>query len=509
MWTTRQLREREQQTIERAVGRAGERAAPVRRWSLDRATEEVERQIDGKLSPEQNLALQTITGQGGLSILVGQAGTGKGVVLAAAAAAWRRDGYRVTGTAIAGATAERLAADANLQHSRTTDSLLTSARNGRLGLDERSVVVMDEAGMADTNRLSELVQITQESKSKLVLVGDQAQLSPIGAGGLFAELQQHVPTAELTEVRRARNEWERTAWQQVRDGQAEQALTAYAQRERLHLSDTRQQAAEQMVAAWDRDRREVGEEQAVMLTDASNAELDKINLLAQQARDRNGELGAQRVPLRDRPYQLAAGDRVIFTASLAQDGRPRVENGTTATITDATKHGTLMLQTSGPNPRAVLADTREFQNLKLAYAQHVYKAQGLTCERVRILIGGWQTDRERAYVAITRARDRTDIHVSREDLGEHDLDHGTIERLGDAIAPSNAQQASISIEQVRRGMDAARQRATRPRPRDPAGPPRDRPPAERHPLSQVGRIHRQQQAREQARKRDLGPDIGF
>ena len=46
----------------------------------------------------------------------------------------------------------------------------------------------------------------------MVLVGDQAQLPSIGAGGMFAELQSQVPTAELSEVHRANHEWEREAW---------------------------------------------------------------------------------------------------------------------------------------------------------------------------------------------------------------------------------------------------------------------------------------------------------
>jgi ATP-dependent exoDNAse (exonuclease V) alpha subunit len=64
---------------------------------------------------------------------------------------------------------------------------------------------MDEAGMADTNRLASLVQATTaERGSKLVLVGDDAQLSSISAGGgMFTELQDRVPTAELSEVHRA------------------------------------------------------------------------------------------------------------------------------------------------------------------------------------------------------------------------------------------------------------------------------------------------------------------
>jgi hypothetical protein len=57
---------------------------------------------------------------------------------------------------------------------------------------------------------------------------------------------------------------------------------------------------------------------------------------------------------------------------------------------------------------------------------------------------GWQTDRERAYVALTRARERTDIYVSREDLGEQGMDAGAIERLAEAMSESHAQQASIT-----------------------------------------------------------------
>jgi ATP-dependent exoDNAse (exonuclease V) alpha subunit len=48
-----------------------------------------------------------------------------------------------------------------------------------------------------------------------------------------------------------------------------------------------------------------------------------------------------------------------------------------------------------------------------------------------VLTGRWQTDRECAYVALSRAREQTDIYVAREDLGEQGVDSGAIERLGD------------------------------------------------------------------------------
>lgn len=112
----------------------------------------------------------------------------------------------------AGATAERLGAEARMQRSLNTSALLAGVDSGRTHLGPDTVVVMDEAGMADTNRLAALVRATAERQSKLVLVGDQAQLSSIAAGGMFTELQHHVPTAELSEVHRAQHEWERDAW---------------------------------------------------------------------------------------------------------------------------------------------------------------------------------------------------------------------------------------------------------------------------------------------------------
>lgn len=72
------------------------------------------------------------------------------------------------------------------------------------------------------------------------------------------------------------------------------------------------------------------------------------------------------------------------------------------------------------------------------------KAQGMTAETSGILIGGWQTDKEHAYVAVSRAREQTQIFVSREDLGEQGFDTGAMERLAEKIKRSRAQEASIT-----------------------------------------------------------------
>jgi hypothetical protein len=450
-WTTRRLRELEQTTVKIAEQRASENTALVSERSLKQARREIGREIKGSLTPEQRDALQTITGPGGIAVLVGRAGTGKGVTLATATRAWQLEEKEVIGTAVAGATAQRPQADAKLDRSFTTDGLLNGVEKGHIKLGPHSVVIMDEAGMGDSERVTRLVKMTARHESKLVLAGEAAQLSSIGPGGLFKQLQDRVPTAELTEVHRAHYEWERKAWEQIRNGEPGPALAQYQAHDRLHIHDTRAQAAEAMVDNWDETRRNLPGAHAVMITDASNKERDQINAMAQERRAHAGELGSHRVNLPNKPYGLAASDEIMFTAQYRIPGAKRVENGITGTILHTSREkDRVTIKTREREPREVDVNTSEFSAISLAYAVHIHKSQGLTAETSGILTGGWQTDREHAYVAVSRAREQTQVYVSREDLGEQGMDPGAIERLAERIQRSRAQQATIAKETAER-----------------------------------------------------------
>jgi conjugative relaxase-like TrwC/TraI family protein len=487
-WTTRELRELEQRTLDLTDDFAAGETAGVPERAVSMARETARRRLGGPLSREQHDALETVTGSTGVAVLVGQAGTGKGVVIGAAREAWERDGRRVIGAAVAGATAKRLGADAGIGETMTVDALTTRHIRGELGLDERSVIVVDEAGMADTRRLARLVDAASQSRAKLLLVGDQAQLSPIGAGGLFGEMAKRASTAELTTVHRAREDWEREAWAELRSGQADRALAEYASRDRLHVEDTRLEAGERMVDDWAQAREERPGARVVMLTDSSNDELDRLNAAAQERRAAAGELGHRRARLADRPYDLRAGDDVILTGQLRPPGEERVENGTRGTVLSIDERDDrVVMRTDELEPRDVEFSTRAFPNVRLAYAQHVYKAQGLTTDRALVLTGGWQSDRERAYVALSRARQRTDVYVSREDLGEDGTHADLVERLAQRVSVSHAQRASVTRDAVER---------------TDVGVEREQEPAVVE--SRVARVLREQQERERARGHGYG-----
>jgi ATP-dependent exoDNAse (exonuclease V) alpha subunit len=184
-----------------------------------------------------------------------------------------------------------------------------------------------------------------------------------------------------------------------------------------------------------------------MITDASNKERDQINAMAQERRSAAGELGSHRVELPGKPYGLAAGDEVIFSSQFPIPDHRRVENGITGTVLDTDRDkNRVTIETHEREPREVEVDTTKFNDLSLSYAVHVHKGQGITAETSGVLMGGWQTDKESAYVALSRAREQTQIYVSREDLGEAGMDSGAIQRLSDRMRHSNAQEASIGNE---------------------------------------------------------------
>jgi hypothetical protein len=190
LMTTLALRAREQ-TIERRFGElAGDAGRDVGEHARSTAADQVAERISSRLSDEQSHALQIITGPERGAILVGPAGTGKGVVIDAAARAEQMTRHHTLGIAVSGSTAQRLGQDspALAGQTLTLDALVARVERGQLQVDDRTTIYFDEAGMADTDRFDRLTEAVAARGAKLVAIGDAAQLPSIGAGGMFDRL---------------------------------------------------------------------------------------------------------------------------------------------------------------------------------------------------------------------------------------------------------------------------------------------------------------------------------
>jgi hypothetical protein len=158
-------------------------------------------------------------------------------------------GIDVVGCALAARAALELQTGSGIPSS-TIDRLLAELARPGGGLPPGGVLVVDEAGMVGTRTLARLLDATQQTGTKLVLVGDHHQLPEIDAGGAFAGLVTRLPAIELTDNRRQQHRWEIAALDELRDGDLPAAVDAYAEHGRLVVADTIDTLREQLVGDW-------------------------------------------------------------------------------------------------------------------------------------------------------------------------------------------------------------------------------------------------------------------
>lgn len=213
----------------------------------------------------------------GIEVVVGPPGTGKTFALAAAREAWSASGFRVLGAAVARRAAMELSAAAGIE-ATSIAALLADLRQGPADLlDDRTVLVVDEAAMLGTRDLDELAQRTTRAGAKLVLVGDHAQLPEIEAGGAFAALAARSDAIRLDCNRRQEREIDRRMLELWRDGRLAEALTIAVDSGDLVLAASPEAAHGELVR--DYVAAVLGGEDAIMLA-PRRAEARHLNALA-------------------------------------------------------------------------------------------------------------------------------------------------------------------------------------------------------------------------------------
>jgi conjugative relaxase-like TrwC/TraI family protein len=329
-YSTPDLLTLERQLVDGAIQRADNGCAVVH--------PEVVRQVldrHSTVGEDQAAMLRDLTqGGDGVAVVVGRAGSGKTWALGLAREAFELDGYQVLGTAPTGIATVGLAEE-GFTRASTVDRLLLELGRGRVELDSRTVLVVDEAAMVATRKLAHLLSHTERAGAKVVLVGDDRQFASIQAGGGFRALRLRLGASELTVNRRQVEAWEQRAIDDVRAGNLEQAITAYAEHDRIRAFEARDDRDRALVADW-WQAHEVGERPVIY--SHRRAPVDQLNSVCQRLRADHGELGYKRLVVGDRSF--AVGDVVVLGAN-APD-RLGVVNGTTAVIQDLDLGGRVM-----------------------------------------------------------------------------------------------------------------------------------------------------------------------
>ena len=393
------------------------------------------------LSDEQEEMVTALTTSGaGVQTVVGVAGSGKTFALDAARDAWQSSGIAVIGAALAARAAAELQAGSGIASTTLDRLLLDAERPGPDGgLPHRGVVVVDEAGMVGTRKLDRLLNLAERCDTAVVLVGDPRQLPEVDAGGAFAALAERLPTIELTANRRQTEHWERAALAELRVGSVGTAVTAYRDHQRITVADSAHTARDRLVADWWAARQDGADAAMYALR---RSDVDDLNRRARLLMAEAGRLSGEPLTAAGRRYSV--GDIVLAGRN---DRRLGILNGTIGQVVavDHRRHS-LTIGVGGSAADIVLpADYLDGGHLDYGYATTIHKARGASVDEAFVL-GSDALYREAGYVALSRARTRTNLYTvgTEPDLDDHRRRHDPapdpIARLADELARSQAQQ---------------------------------------------------------------------
>lgn len=386
------------------------------------------------LNPEQAEAARQATGPAFVTIAEGSPGSGKTTLLQPVVSSWAETGWRVIGAATAWKVAHALRDDLGIE-ARAIDSWLAGAAHGRPFLTDRTVLVLDEAGLLSSRQLHRILSEVEEARAAgheiaLRLVGDRKQLQAIGGPGLRI-VADAVGTARVDTIVRQRKAWAREVVTHLGQGKAAEALALLDAHGGIEECAGPRATAAAMIAAWSAARAARPDAPVPVLIARTNAQVLALNAGVREVLRREGALAPEDVVTLDavtasggaHRLGLTVGDRIRFLARLDAIG---VVNGTQAILTgvepiDPADPDTGLRLTARVGSREVsfapedLADERGRVRLASAHAITIYGCQGLTTETALV----WTDpgfDRHDAFVAASRAQGTTRLFVDRAGL---------------------------------------------------------------------------------------------
>lgn len=324
------------------------------------------------------------------AVLTGGAGVGKTSVLRVIIDIAERLNLKVLQMALAGRAAKRMA-EASGHEAMTIARFLHQAKVGVLEVSPDTLVVIDEASMLDLPTAFRILRCLPEG-ARLLLVGDPAQLPPIGFGLVFHRLVESpiVPQVELTEVLRQASETGiPSIATNIRAHQVPPLEVYLGRRPGVSfiecLPEETQGRLRGLVSDWEND-----DFQILGAIKGGTVGIESINFQFHQQCDGECLVG----------FRFRVGEPVIH---LVNDYERGLMNGTLGRIVGVTNEGSPGLHVDFEGMPHFIPAAEITDRLDLAHAITVHKAQGSQFRRVVVLVTPSRIlDHALIYTGLTR-----------------------------------------------------------------------------------------------------------
>ncbi|MGW8995021.1 MobF family relaxase [Streptomyces zhihengii] len=356
---------------------------------------------------------------------LGPAGAGKTTAMRLVAAAVDATGGRLIPLAPSSRAAQVLATDLQ-RRAHTLHSWLhqrAQAAGGHpveaeFSLRPGDVVLVDEAGMAGTLLLDQVLADAAAAGAVVRLLGDPHQLAAVEAGGALRLISQAGATVELDRLHRFTVSGEGDASLTLRDGEdPRSAFDWYRSKGRI-VAGRHEAMCDAVFTAWAAD---TGRGLASLMTAADNATVNELNQRAQNWHISRGDLDtSSSIPLRT-AARAHPGDIIVTRLNrrrmTVRGGKDFVKNGDTWTVEKILADGAATVRHTQHRGRITLPADYLTVQAELGYASTIHRAQGMTVDTSHALASARST-REGVYVQLTRGR-RTNRLYMAIDNGDH------------------------------------------------------------------------------------------
>lgn len=452
----------EQDIVTMAKERKNDARVRLDAGAVKKAIADMEKERGFSLSQEQRRAVEFATvGSGGIAIIQGRAGTGKTTAFDAIVKAYRDSGRDVIGCATAWKAAKKLEAESGVP-SHSIARLVKQLDQGKIKLTERSVVLVDEAGMMGTPSLHALIRHAHEAGAKVLMGGDVLQLQSVERGAPMRQLAKEIGLVELKDIKRQKHQADRdianayydAGGTELRSRAQEEAagqkiIAMMEARGQVQAFDTRDQSREYLVKDYLASSKPARNK---LLLASTRADVEAINASVRDGLKARGELGVEH-PVgilnprtgKIQSLPLAEGDRVHF---IKRNDALDVVNGTLIQVTRVTPDGKGHFTVEGriesdipkQDGRKVTFQAHEVA-LEHAYSTTVHKSQGQSVSEVYHLGHRGMTDRQLSLVGFTRMKDSYTLYGPIEEL---------FDRSGDAAYAHDRLQVNALEEGLSR-----------------------------------------------------------
>jgi conjugative relaxase-like TrwC/TraI family protein len=415
------------------------------------------------LTAEQTEAALAATTSSAVAIIEGAPGVGKSTLLAPVVQGYAKTGCRMIATASAWRIANMLRDDLGIE-ARATASWIARLKAGEKVLDERTVLIADEAGLLSSRDMHALLRAVGKAGAKIILVGDRRQLQAIGAGPGLDLVARAVEAARVSNIVRQREAWAREAITAFGTGQSASALQAFADRGLLIEADGAKAAIARVLDSAEQvHAREAAA--SILILAKSNAAVAAISQAARERLRNSGIIKGTEVSFtaatasgHSTQIALASGDKIRF---LVRDDELGVVNGSTATVIKVCEAavrpgdvGRIIIEANIEGRRIAfdpmrLADTQGRPRLGWAYASTVYGSQGLTVDHAVAYLDH-SYNRHDIYVAASRARERTTLVVDAKSIDRRLASERPFDQQRDDAVFSASQRQNWLAERLSR-----------------------------------------------------------